>query len=98
MLEGLVKRTRHAGRLAKYKAELACPPLPQALSHLWLIFNRLRRRKGGNGFSQLPIGWGDIDAFLRQARIELAPWEIEIIEDLDDLFLADHSKAQLEID
>jgi hypothetical protein len=97
VLEGLAGRASGA-RLAKYQAELDCPPLPLALDYLWRIFNRLRRRKCGNGFGSSPIEWPDVDAFLRLSRIELAPWEIEILEDLDDLFLADHSKAQIEVE
>jgi hypothetical protein len=72
--------------------------MPIALDYLWRIFNRLRRRKGSGGFSSSPIEWPDIDAFLRLSGVKLVPWEIEILEDLDDLFLTDHTKAQLEID
>jgi hypothetical protein len=38
-----------------------------------------------------PIEWPDIDAFMRRARVRLAPWEIELIEDLDDTYLAAQS-------
>lgn len=69
-----------------------------ALEYLWRAFNRLRRRKGGNGFAALPIEWPDIDAFVRNTRFDLAPWEIEIIEDLDDLFLTDHTKEHREFE
>jgi hypothetical protein len=72
--------------------------MPMALDYLWRIFKRIRRRKGGNGFSASPLEWPDLDAFLRLSRLELAPWEIEILEDLDDLFLMDHTQAQMETD
>nr|DAH82774.1 MAG TPA: INTERFERON-BETA, HELICAL CYTOKINE, IMMUNE SYSTEM [Caudoviricetes sp.] len=36
----------------------------------------------------MPIEWPDIDAFVRNSGISLCAWEIEVIEDLDDLFLA----------
>jgi hypothetical protein len=55
-------------------------------------YYRLRRRKGGNGFGYVPIEWPDIDAFQRNARIEFAPWEVQIIEHLDDIFMRVHSK------
>lgn len=47
---------------------------------------RLRRRKamGFAGFDK--IEWPDIDAFLRRSGVRLAPWEIALIEDLDDIF------------
>lgn len=47
---------------------------------------RIRRRKGG-GFGLSPIEWPDIDAFVRNSQFNLAPWEIEVVEDLDDMFL-----------
>jgi hypothetical protein len=96
LLEGLVARALNPKALAEYQAELSCPPLPIALDYLWRIYHRLRRRKGGNGFGSSPIEWPDIDAFLRQARIRLDPWEIGVLEDLDDLYLSDHTKSQLE--
>jgi hypothetical protein len=34
-----------------------------------------------------PIGWADIDAFIRRSGTNLTPWEIEILERIDDLFL-----------
>lgn len=35
----------------------------------------------------MQIEWPDIDAFIRRSGVWLSPWEIELIEDLDDLFL-----------
>ncbi|NEM60343.1 hypothetical protein G3V91_22385 [Escherichia coli] len=87
-LEGLVERTRNPQKLAKFEALLAAPPLPAAGAYLWRAFRRLRSRKGSNGFAMMPIEWPDIDAFVRNSGISLCAWEIEVIEDLDDLFLA----------
>ena len=40
------------------------------------------------GFSgPQPIGWQDIDAFVRLSGVSLAPWEIELLEQLDDIFV-----------
>lgn len=58
------------------------------MDHVWRAFSRLRRRKGGNGFAPQPLEFGDLDAFLRLTGARLAPWEIELVEQLDDLFLA----------
>jgi hypothetical protein len=65
-----------------------------ALFYLWRIFNRLRRRVGSNGFGANPITWPDIDAFCRHSRFYLVPWEIEILEMLDNVFLEQQSKSQ----
>ena len=61
--------------------------MPKALAYLFLSYMRIRRRKGG-GFGVTPIEWPDIDAFVRNSQFRLAPWEIEVIESLDDAFLA----------
>lgn len=64
------------------------PPFPVALEYLWSAFNRIRRRKGSGTGGPMPIEWPDIDAFCRHSRLMLEPWEVEIIEDLDDMFLS----------
>jgi len=69
------------------------PPLPPELGHVWAAFNRLSRRRGSNGFGPNPIGWPEIDAFMRRTGVKLVPFEIEIIEDFDDLFRAECAKA-----
>lgn len=63
------------------------PPFPKALRYVWDAHQRIRRRKGG-GFGPGPIEWPDIDAFIRRTGLDLRPWEIEIIEAIDDAFLA----------
>lgn len=62
--------------------------MPAALDYLWIVFSRLHARRGGTGFSLNPISWTDIDAFLRTSGVRLVPWEIRLIEELDDLFRA----------
>jgi hypothetical protein len=93
MLEGLIERSRSPERISFYEAELAVPPMPMELGYLWRAFNRIRHRKG-NGFGPCPIEWPDIDAFVRNSRFCLAPWEIEVIEELDDLYMAEQAKVQ----
>lgn len=88
MLQGLVERTRNPVKRAAHEAELRCPPLPEALAYLWQAFLRLHGRRGGNGFAINPISWPDIDAFTRHSGMRLAPWEVETIEELDNLYRA----------
>ena len=64
------------------------------LLHVWNAFNRLSGRRGSNGFGINPISWPDIDAFVRYSRMPLAPWEVAIIEDLDDLFRIEQAKSR----
>lgn len=58
------------------------------LFYLWQTFLRLSARRSANGFAISPISWPDIDAFVRQSGFSLAPWEVEVIEELDRQFLA----------
>jgi hypothetical protein len=59
------------------------PPFPASLSYLWSIFLRISNRRGQPG----PLLWSEIDAFLRVSKVRLAPWEIEVIEELDRLYV-----------
>lgn len=73
---------------------LEVPPLPEALGYLWNAFLRIRRRKGTDGMGNVqPIGWGDLDAFDRLSGLRLKPWEIDIIEQLDAVYLAARAKV-----
>lgn len=81
-------------RRAELEAQLHLPPRPPAVDYLWSIYWRLRRRNGGNGFGATPVSWQEIDAYLRHARIVLAPWEVEIVEGLDDAYLASKAKRK----
>jgi len=55
------------------------------LEHVWTAFCRLNARRR-SGFSIEPIAWSDLDAFIRLTGIRLVPWEVQLIEMLDDLF------------
>ena len=61
-------------------------------AYLWRIYLRIRRRVGSNGFGSNPVSLGDIAEFIWLFRFPLAPWEIEVIEELDDLYLMDQSQ------
>lgn len=87
-ITGQLNRTRNPKRKAELEGELSLPSYPLPLDYLWSIYSRLRRRKGGGFSGPAPIEWTDIDAFCRIGKITLSPWEIEIIESLDDLYLS----------
>ena len=87
------ERTRQPKCLAEIEEQLALPPFPEELRYLWRIFNRIRGRVGG-GFGLAPISWPDIDAFVRHSQMTLAPWEVEVIEALDDTYMNVFSKAR----
>lgn len=90
-LAGLLSRTKDPERRAQLESELVSPPCPPALAYLWRCYGRIRSRKGASGFGIGPLEWPDIDAFNRLSGARLAPWEVEILEAVDDLYL----RAQL---
>lgn len=66
--------------------------MPEGADYLWRAFQRLSGRRTNNGFGQNPLTWQEIDAFVRLSGVALAPWEIEVIERLDGLYLAQQAK------
>ena len=68
------------------------PPVPIELAYLWRAFNRLASRRTSNGFGPNPIPWSDIAAYSVLTGFPFAPWEVEVIEELDRVFLAEMSK------
>lgn len=79
---------------AEAEAQLSVAPLPLPLLYLWNDFQRLSSRRTGSGFGINPIAYADIEAFARLAGKRFAPFEIELIEDLDNLFRIEFAKAR----
>jgi hypothetical protein len=86
------RRKRAVRRVAEIKAELAMPPFPRAAAYIWQAYRRLRRRAAVGFSGPQPIAWSDIDAFLRRSGVWLRPWEIQIIESIDDVYLQPQPK------
>lgn len=74
--------------------ELATPPFPTAVNYLWKIYLRIRNRKSSGFAGPNKIEWPDIQAFVSLTRTRLAPWEVAIIEKLDDVYLVAMSEAR----
>lgn len=68
--------------------------MPMGGDYLWRAFQRLSSRRSTNGFGVNALSWPDIDAFVRLSGAALEPWEIEVIEHLDGLYLAQQAKQQ----
>lgn len=56
-----------------------------ALGYLWQAYHRLAARRTAGAMSVNPITFAEIEAFTRITGLRLAPWEVELIEKLDDL-------------
>lgn len=63
------------------------PSFPTAVGYVWRTYSRLRRRTKHGFNGPQPIDFQEIDAFVRVSRFPLRPWEVQIIEDIDDAFL-----------
>lgn len=72
------------------EAELDRPPFPDPLRYLWNVFIRLSNRRPV-GFAAGLIPWSEIDAFQRVTGFRLSPWEVQIVERLDMMFVNDRT-------
>lgn len=72
---------------AELEAQLETPPFPQAVEYLWRAWLRLRRRQAPGMAGPSPIGWVDFEAFCRLTGQRFHPWEVSILEALDDTYL-----------
>ena len=88
-----MKRTRRNEKRAEYEAELWMPEFPMSAMYLWRVFHRIRSRKGGAGMGISPLEWPDIEAFSRLSGMRLLPWEVTMIEKMDDLWLRSMAEA-----
>jgi hypothetical protein len=73
--------------------DLACPAFPMELGYLWQAFLRMHNRRTYS-MSANPISWFELDAFIRHSGIGLAPWEVSLLEDIDNLWLAEQNKKR----
>lgn len=74
--------------VAELEAELETPPFPIEIAYLWKAWSRLRRRKRSGPDGIAPLEWPDFDAYSRLAGQHLSPIDIELIEAIDDAYLA----------
>lgn len=91
-MEGLVQRVRDPDKKARMEEELRIPPLPLAIEYLWDTYLRLRRRISSSGFGPSPIGWADIGWFVEVTGFRLQSWEVELLEEIDNMYLAQAMK------
>lgn len=65
-----------------------------ALSYVWQAWVRLRRRTPASFNGPNPITIEAIDAFIRRTGLRLDPRDVELIEDVDDLYLRKATEQQ----
>lgn len=74
--------------VAELEAELDVPPFPMEVAHIWTAWARIRNRTANCEMGLAPLGWLDIKAFVRLTGQHLSPPDIELIEVIDDAYLA----------
>ena len=74
-------------RIDELTAKLAIPPFPVELHFIWKAHGRIRRRLASGMDGPQPIPHEAIVAFQAASEMPLKPWEVAILEALDDLYL-----------
>lgn len=72
--------------------QLEGPELPDELRYLWNWFVMLSNRRGGTGFGPAALTPVMIVSWCQLNRMSLLPYELEAIEALDDLYMAQQTK------
>lgn len=67
---------------------MTLPAFPKALGYIWRAYTRMRRRAAPGFAGPQPVTFLEIDAFMRLKGHRFAPWEIDLIEMLDDIYLS----------
>lgn len=71
------------------------PEFPKPLLYLWHAYMRMRRRMAPSPLGgPLPLTWTEIGSFERLTGAHLAPWEVELVEALDDLYLVEYARGR----
>lgn len=81
-----------AQRSRRAIADLAGPELPADCAYVWTWFLELHRARGSNGFGPEAIGYRDIEAWAWLKGLRLAPFELDSLVALDQLWLAGPGK------
>lgn len=61
-----------------------CPPELEWHFHAFL---GLSRKRSGGGFGANPLAWSEVESWARLCRIELLPWEVDVLMALDEVWL-----------
>lgn len=82
--EYLEQRQKTTGKRAK---ELDLPPFPNVVEHIWLWFIDLHRGRSYGMNGEEPLRWVDIQAWCNLRQKTLQSWEIDMIFELDRLWI-----------
>ena len=110
MEEGRTRRDRLESRLERairkqrpdvveeLEQQLALPPFPRAAGRAWDVWGRVRNRMAAGLNGPSPIGWPDLDAFMRRSGVELDSHDVRLLEVIDDAYIAAAAEGVSEAD
>jgi hypothetical protein len=68
------------------------PEYPELLEPVWHDFLHLSRGRTSNGFGANLLTWTDIAEWQRLTRIDLSPWQVDLLVALDNVWLTEHAR------
>lgn len=68
--------------------------IPEELQYLWGYFLSLSTHRQGGGMGPSGLAFTEIEAWGRFYGIELSPWELGVVLDLDTLWLKEAYRAR----
>ncbi len=71
-------------------------PFPETLEFIWRDFHELNNGRTSNGYTLNPISYTELDAWNRLTNKAVTAQEIDIIKQLDGVFLTHYQKQQAE--
>lgn len=80
MRDHLQAVARQTGTLPE---QLQAEPLPAGLLGLWQTYCALRRQAAGSGLGAGPVTFEAIEAWGRLGGVQLTPWEVETLTEMD---------------
>ena len=76
---------RSSGIMPEELAE--APELPELARHSGVWFLELNAARSSNGFGTSPISYGEIMSWKLLVGVELAPWEVKAIREIDRKYI-----------
>ncbi len=72
----------------------APPNLPEEIRHVWELYLDVERgARTLGGFSANPMQWSEIGWWEKLFRVQLEPWEIDVIKRLDTKYISVINKS-----
>jgi len=68
--------------------------VPIEVQYLFELFWKLRSGIGGSGFGPNPISQMEIMSWMINQGVQLSPWEITLIQNMDNHYMEHYSKQQ----